>query len=80
LAGVNLNLAIAEVADDYVTGDVKHDQWITARNSGIALYDCGHFHTEDIVIPYLIKRFGEVLPGLELVHAISDKDPVDYII
>ncbi len=78
-AGGNLPLAIEQGADAYVTGDVKHDQWITARNNGIALYDCGHFHTEDIVIPYLIKRFGEILSGLELVHAKSDKDPVDYI-
>ena len=79
-AGGNLPLAIEQGADAYVTGDVKHDQWITARNNGIALYDCGHFHTEDIVIPYLINRFGEALPGLELIHAKSDKDPVDYII
>ncbi|MDE7289287.1 MAG: Nif3-like dinuclear metal center hexameric protein [Oscillospiraceae bacterium] len=78
-AGGNLPIAIKQGADAYVTGDVKHDQWITARNAGIALYDCGHFHTEDIVIPYLIKRFGEILTGLELIHAQSDKDPVDYI-
>lgn len=79
-AGGNLSLAIAAGADAYITGDVKHDQWITARNSGIALYDCGHFHTEDIAIPYLIKRFEEAMPGLELVRAKSDKDPVDYIL
>lgn len=78
-AGGNLPLAIAAGADAYITGDVKHDQWITARNSGIALYDCGHFHTEDIAVPYLIKRFEELLPGLELIRAKSDKDPVDYI-
>ncbi len=79
-AGGNLPLAIAAGADAYITGDVKHDQWITARNSGIALYDCGHFHTEDIVIPYLIKRFKEEYPQLEAVRAEADKDPVDYII
>lgn len=79
-AGGDLPLAIAAGADAYITGDVKHDQWITARNSGIALYDCGHFHTEDIVIPYLINRFKEALPGLETVHAGADRDPVDYII
>lgn len=79
-AGGNLPLAIAAGADAYITGDVKHDQWITARNSGIALYDCGHFHTEDIVIPYMIKRFNEEYPQLEAVRAEADKDPVDYII
>ena len=44
------------------------------------MYDCGHFHTEDIVIPYLIKRFKEEYPQLEAVRAEADKDPVDYII
>lgn len=78
-AGGNLPLAIAAGADAYITGDVKHDQWITARNSGIALYDCGHFHTEDIVIPYLVKRFKEEYPQLEAVRAEADKDPVEYI-
>lgn len=79
-AGGNLPLAIVQGADAYITGDVKHDQWITARNSGIALYDCGHFHTEDIAVPYLISRFKAVYAGLELVQAKSDKDPVDYIL
>ena len=78
--GSDLPLAIEKNADAYITGDVKHDTWITARNNGISLYDCGHFHTEDIVIPYLIKRFSEEFSGLELVHAVSDKDPVEYII
>ncbi len=79
-AGGNVLPAIAQGADAYITGDVKHDQWITARNSGIALYDCGHFHTEDIVIPYLISRFAAALPDIEAVRADADTDPVDYII
>ena len=79
-AGGNLPLAIAAGADAYITGDVKHDQWITARNAGIALYDCGHFHTEDIAIPYLISRFIKEYPQLEAVRAKADRDPVDYIL
>lgn len=79
-AGSTLHLAMKYDIDAYICGDVKHDQWITARNNGIALYDCGHFHTEDIVIPYLIKRFTDGCPGLETVHAKADRDPVDYII
>ncbi|MBD5146684.1 MAG: Nif3-like dinuclear metal center hexameric protein [Ruminococcus sp.] len=79
-AGSDLPAAIAAGADAYITGDVKHDQWITARNAGIALYDCGHFHTEDIAVPYLIKRFKEEYPQLEAVRARADRDPVDYIL
>ncbi len=78
--GSDLPLAIEKKADAYITGDVKHDTWITARNNGIALYDCGHFHTEDIVIPYLIKRFSEEFSGIEFIHAKADRDPVEYII
>ncbi len=78
--GSDLPLAIENNADAYITGDVKHDTWITARNNGISLYDCGHFHTEDIVIPYLIKRFSEEFSGPEFIHAVSDKDPVNYIL
>lgn len=79
-AGGNLPLAIAQGADAYITGDVKHDQWITARNSGIALYDCGHFHTEDIAVPYLLSRFKAQLPDIETFAAAADTDPVSYII
>lgn len=79
-AGGTLPLAMEHGADAYISGDVKHDQWITARNNGIALYDCGHFHTEDIVVPYLIKRFNEEYPGLETIQAKADRDPADYII
>ncbi len=79
-AGGNLPLAIEQGADAYITGDVKHDQWITARNSGIALYDCGHFHTEDIAVQYLMNRFKAEYKGLEIVRAKADRDPVDYIL
>lgn len=78
-AGGDLPLAMEHGADAYICGDVKHDQWITARNNDIALYDCGHFHTEDIVIPYLIKRFKYECPGVELIHAKADRDPVEYL-
>ena len=78
-AGGDLPLAMEHGVDAYICGDVKHDQWITARNNGVALYDCGHFHTEDIVVPYLIKRFSEGCPGVEMIHAKADRDPVDYI-
>lgn len=79
-AGSDLPLALAQGADAYITGDVKHDQWITARNAGIALYDCGHFHTEDIAVPYLINRFTNEYPQLEAVRAKADRDPVDYVL
>ncbi len=78
--GSDLPLAIEAGADAYITGDVKHDQWVTAKNSRIALFDCGHYHTEDIVLPYLLWCFNQEYPGLEVMRAESDIDPVDYIL
>lgn len=36
--------------DALVTADVKHSQFLSAQHYGIALFDAGHFNTEDVVI------------------------------
>ena len=36
--------------DALVTADVKHSQFLLAQHYGIALFDAGHFNTEDVVI------------------------------
>lgn len=42
--------AISNNCDALVTADVKHSQFLTAQHYGIALFDAGHFNTEDVVI------------------------------
>lgn len=78
-AGSMLPEAIKLGADAFITGDVKHDQMITALNSSITLFDCGHFHTENIVIPFLAKRFAEDMPNLPFETAKCSADPCKYI-
>ncbi len=78
-AGSMLPDALRLGADAYITGDVKHDQMITALNSGITLFDCGHFHTENIVMPYLAKRFSEDMPELPFEIAECSADPCEYV-
>ena len=36
--------------DALITADVKHNQFLLAQHNGIALFDAGHFNTEDIVV------------------------------
>jgi dinuclear metal center YbgI/SA1388 family protein len=79
-AGGDLPAAIRLGADAYITGDVKHDQLITAVNNGISLFDCGHYHTEVIAMAYLKKRFNEDLPTLDFEIAESCKDPANYAV
>ncbi len=51
--------------DAYITGDIKHSQFITASNIGFTLIDCGHFDTEDIIIDPLTEHFKSQLPEIE---------------
>ena len=63
--GSFLNSVISSGADAYVTGDVKHDQFIDADNHGLSVFDAGHFYTENIVLESLRERLSKAYPQLE---------------
>lgn len=50
--------------DALITADVKHNQFLEAAHNDIALFDAGHFNTEDVVIEplkeMLKKQFCEI--------------------
>ena len=73
---------IADIAangcDAYVTGDVKHDVWYSAENSGVTIFDCGHFHTENIVLWEFRRLLEEKFPQLDVEIAESSTDPCVY--
>lgn len=48
--GNYVNDAFLNNFDALITSDVKHHQFIEAKNLGISLFDAGHFETEDIII------------------------------
>lgn len=77
--GSMLDLALEKGCDAYITGDVKHDVWIDANNSNIALFDCGHFHTENIVLKQLRNAIEKEFPQLEVIIAENSTDPCNYI-
>lgn len=43
--------ALAEEADLYVTGDLRHHPTLDARTMGLALIDAGHYSTEAAALP-----------------------------
>ena len=79
-AGFLIEQAVKMGADAYITGDVKHDQLITAGNMGVTIIDCGHYHTENIAVPYLKKRLEAELPDIDFIIAETNTDPASYII
>ena len=42
--------AISDGFDALISADIKHHEFLDAQNSGISIFDCGHFNTEDVVI------------------------------
>ncbi len=50
--------------DALITADVKHNHFLDAQHKGIALFDAGHFNTEDIIVEplkdLLQKQFPEI--------------------
>ncbi|MDE6521077.1 MAG: Nif3-like dinuclear metal center hexameric protein [Ruminococcus sp.] len=77
--GSLLGLADKKNCDALLTGDVKHDVWIDANNSYMTVFDCGHFHTENIVLWELRRVLEEKFPLLDIEIAESSADPCIYL-
>lgn len=77
--GSMLKLAISKNCDALVTGDVKHDVWISAENNAFTIFDCGHFHTENIVLLELRRVLEAKFPQLDIEVAAGSIDPCKYV-
>ena len=73
-----MKLAADKGADAYFCGDIKHDRWIAAKNIGLSLYDCGHFHTEIIMVKYIADLLSHAFPDTEFIKSEKSVDIVEY--
>lgn len=74
-----VELAARMGADALVTGDVKHDQLLTAQSLGLTLVDGGHHATEAPVLPYLKKKLEAAFPQVEFLLSQAGKDPSETL-
>ena len=77
--GSMIDMAVDAGCDAYITGDVKHDVWTDANNKCITLYDCGHFHTENLVLEELRYVLEQKFPQLDIEISEHSTDPCVYI-
>lgn len=77
--GSMLDLALEKGCCAFITGDVKHDVWIDANNREFCLFDCGHFHTENLVLRELRRVLEEKFPQLDVEIAERSIDPCKYV-
>lgn len=67
--------ALEAGADTYVTADVKHHQFIDARELHLNLIDAGHFSTENVVVPVLAGLIVDAFPELEVTVSHVHSQP-----
>lgn len=77
--GSMLKLAIEAGADGFITGDVKHSQMIEAQNARISMFDCGHFHTENIAMEKIVRILSQEIPNIKIQIAENNVDPCEYM-
>lgn len=67
--------AIIAGCDTFVTGDVGHAKFLTAQNQGINLLDCGHFATENIIVPVVAEYLQKAFPDLTVTLSGETAEP-----
>ena len=70
--------ALEAGADTYVTDDVKHHQFIDARELGLNLIDAGHFSTENVIVPVLANLIAERFPDVEVRISRRHEQPEKF--
>ena len=64
-AGCSLIEAAGEI-DAFITGDASHHNFLDCVQAGITLIAAGHYETEIVVVPVLVKNCKHSSPTLKL--------------
>jgi dinuclear metal center YbgI/SA1388 family protein len=70
--------AISKGCDTFVTSDVKYNGFLDAKDKGINLIDAGHYPTENVVCPQLIRWVKEGFPELTVFQSQRHREVFDY--
>lgn len=65
-AGGDLWPAVPEI-DAYVTGEMKHHEWLDAARAGLVAVEAGHYATEVPVVEVLCRWLCEAFPALQVI-------------
>ena len=71
--GSEYPLAAEVGADVLVTGECRHNEAIEAECAGVNVIVAGHYETEAIVLPELVKRLEAVTEGVEYIFSSVEK-------
>lgn len=76
-AGCSLIDAAGDI-DAFITGDASHHNFLDCVQSGVTLIAAGHYETEIVVVPVLIKKLKTEFPDTEIID-IKQENPIKFI-
>lgn len=76
-AGCSLIEAAGEI-DAFITGDASHHNFLDCIQAGITLIAAGHYETEIVVVPVLVKKMQAQFPDIEIID-IKQENPIKFI-
>lgn len=69
---------LAGMADAFITGEVKHHQWLQAADSDMTVIEAGHYATEVPVVDTLCRWLSEAFPDVPVIPYL-DGEPYTVI-
>jgi dinuclear metal center YbgI/SA1388 family protein len=73
--GKIINLVIAQKADLYVTGELKHHQALAAQEAGLTVICLSHTVSERFILKKLARQLQKTLPAIRIKVSRNDFDP-----
>lgn len=70
--------AAANGCDALVTSDLKYNEFLDARAEGLTVVDAGHFPTEDVVCPVLVRYLREKFPEVRVEKSARHREAIQY--
>ena len=77
--GDNIFLAKKLNADAFITGEIKHHEIIFANENNIAVFDLGHYQSENHITEKLTKKLSENFPDIHFEKSEVFTDGIQYI-
>ncbi len=71
--------ALALGCDTFVTSDVKYNGFLDAKALGVNLVDAGHYPTEQVVCPVLVKWLSDGFPNVAVCLTKRHKEVFSYL-
>lgn len=73
-----IDAAISAGCDTFVTADISYHTFLDTASMNLNLIDAGHFPTENVVCPVLIRVLKQAFPKLLIKHATSHQEVIRY--